>query len=138
MKRRGFTLIEMLVVIAMIGLLMTMVAGALVQARQSARKARAEAQLRELLAAWVQYYIHADNPALPSAGGLSMTDVAMQPLMGGGNDSDLVLIDAVLREKAYRDPWGTPYEVQFIRGATSSLEPVSLKATVYFMNRDRE
>ena len=56
MKKNGFTLPELLTVITIIALLMMATFGAISRARVMARRAKCEAQLRQLVSAWEQYY----------------------------------------------------------------------------------
>ncbi len=64
LNKRGFTLIELLVVVAIIGLLSTMAVIALGNARQKARDARRQSDLKILQTA-VELYV-SDNGAVPT------------------------------------------------------------------------
>jgi len=130
-KRNGFTLIEMLVVITMLGMLMAMLAGALVQARESARKTRAEVQLREIVTAWEQYQILNPNYNFP-AGWQNMDKNMIDTL----NDP-VVLLGVPSAD--YIDPWREKmYQVRRNNARDARTTTVKIKATVHFNNRKRE
>jgi prepilin-type N-terminal cleavage/methylation domain-containing protein len=56
-QRQGFTLVELLVVIGIIGLLVSILIPALARAKEQARRARCLSNLRSLTTAWIQYQI---------------------------------------------------------------------------------
>ena len=55
LMKRGFTLVEMMVVIAIIGILVSMLFPALQAVRQSARKTKCSSNLRQLILATLTY-----------------------------------------------------------------------------------
>ena len=145
-QRRGFTLVEMLVVITMIGLLMAMITAALYTARQRARKSRAEVQLRELVSAWTQYYLIYGSANTPGSSFPSrMTRAALEPLIVP-DENGFVFLNVTLKkegekedaEDLYLDPWRNPYHVKFNESTPSELDLVSIRASVSFPNRNRE
>ncbi len=54
-RRRGFTIVELLVVISIIGILLSVVAVGIVQAGKTARQTKALSNLKQVATAWTQY-----------------------------------------------------------------------------------
>jgi prepilin-type N-terminal cleavage/methylation domain-containing protein len=107
-RRRGFTLMELLVVMVIISLLVSMLAPALVIARERARRIKAAAEVRTLETAWRSYY--QTYEVLP-AGKTAMTAVNTAMLAGDdvgmGNASKIVFMefsDTAL-QYGFEDPW---------------------------------
>ena len=74
-SRRGFTLIELLVVIAIIAILAAILFPVFAQAREAARKAACQSNLKQLGNAVLMYAQDFDE-LLPSSGSTSGTDIA--------------------------------------------------------------
>ena len=142
--RNGFTLIELLIVITMIALLMGMITGALYQARLAVKKTRAEVQLRDLIAAWGEYYLVEEQlPSGMGGGWTPMTRETLSPLITPNSQGFvyLNLNDAHFKNGQYVDPWGSTYAV---RRNASEVTPgetqnrLVIKASVSFINHKRE
>jgi len=67
MRRCGFTMVELLVVISILGILMTLLLPAMQEVRESARQTQCAQHLRELGMAFSHH--HADRGFFPSGGG---------------------------------------------------------------------
>ena len=104
-SQRGFTLIELMVVILIIGLLATIVVQNLRSATDKAKRVKAEADISQLKSALDRYYLDAGSyptsdqglPALVAAPGSGNT--------GGDWGGPYI-------EKIPLDPWGHPYFYQ--------------------------
>jgi prepilin-type N-terminal cleavage/methylation domain-containing protein len=91
---KGFTLIELLVVIAIIGLLSTLAVVSLNSARQKARDARRQSDLRQISTAMELYHSQKDSyPHLPIAaevcGGAGIIALAVGDVCGGASNVGL-------------------------------------------------
>lgn len=112
-RKSGFSLPELLVVIAIIGLLMTASFGSMARAREQAKRTKAEAQLRELVNAWQQYYTTYGK--WPWTGERDTTAATLDPIVNPdspNNDFGLVFFN-FSGTGAFNDPWGTPYRLTF-------------------------
>jgi general secretion pathway protein G len=101
----GFTLIELMVVILIIGLLATIVVQNLRSATDKAKRVKAQADISQLKSALDRYYL--------DAGSYPTTDQGLQALMATP-DSGNVPRDwsGPYIEKLPADPWGNPYSYQ--------------------------
>ena len=140
LRRTGFTLIEMLVVIIIVATLVGMLGGAYVEARNHAKRARAETQLRELVKAWAQYY--QTYGGWPTSGNdIPMTYSKLTPLFAAGNSNSIPFLSIQLQPSAgnadppYTDPWGNTYKVSF--GVGVENQESALRISVAFPNRNR-
>lgn len=137
-KSTAFTLIEMMVVLGMLGILMGAALSGIGQAKEQARVAKANAEVRELMSAWLSYEAAYDDwPSDVRGDGLEATEANLKELMGD-NDDKKVYLNAQLSNGAFRDPWGTPYRFRVldINSSESSTEE-SFGAAVTFPNRNR-
>ncbi len=87
---RGFTLIEIMIVVVILGILATLVVPAIMDRPDHARRVRAKQDIRTIVSALNLYRL--DNLAYPT----SLEDLA------GGENKYL--------ERTPNDPWGNPYQ----------------------------
>ena len=106
MSKKAFTLIELLVVIAIIGLLSSIVLVSLNGARERARKAKAQAELRQFKSA-VEVY-RSQNGSYPCAG---------HYMPGWDGDPTTCLRSALGANFPATDPWGSYYLWHYHPGA---------------------
>ncbi len=137
--RGGFSLVEMLTVIAIIGILMGFTGVALAKARELARRTKAEAELREMVAAWLQYHqLYGEFPS--DKNNVQTSEELLDPLVNPENKDNwrgIVFLNLTLpeQEEFFRDPWGTPYQLSF--GTRDIPSTTTLRTTVTFPNRGR-
>lgn len=119
---RGFTLVELLVVIAMLMLLMGSVTSAIMTAQRRAKISKATVEVKEMTNAILAYENY-------SSDGLSKhkiqnwqeaTESTLAFILGKetGENGEMipVLYNASIRNKKILDPWGRPYRVQIRQG----------------------
>lgn len=138
MKRRdkGFTLIEMLIVICMLGVLMLTAATGISHAKGQARVTRANAEVRELIGAWLAYEAAYDGwPNGLSEGEIEATESNLKELLGLGENT-VVFLNAQMKNGAFRDPWGMPYKIRFVDRPQSVLQD-KFSGAISFPNRGR-
>ncbi len=145
--RRGFTLVEILAVIAIAGILMTMVGLSMIQARRLARRTRAQAELRAMVDAWLQYLqTYTDEKYWPG----DMQDVEvdyelLKPIIAPqeaatANPRQIMFLEVVLSQnQEYRDPWRqNAYRISFKRLTEDSLvTETAMRTSVSFPNNQR-
>ena len=134
----AFTLIEMMVVMGMLGILMGVAFSGIGQARSQARIAKASAEVRELMNAWLSYEAAYDDwPVTVNGDNLDADAGNLKELLGDNQDK-VVYLNAQLVNGAFRDPWGTPYRFRVLKntgGANKTEE--SFGASITFPNRQR-
>ena len=135
----AFTMIEMLIVIAMLGILMGTAISGVGQAKRQAKVARANTELRELVNAWLSYEQAYDEwPAEVATGqeGVEATESNLRDLLGQGSDG-LVYLNAPITSGAFRDPWGTPYKYRIVKESPTSEGRNNFEAAITFPNRNK-
>jgi len=135
---KGFTLVEMLTVVGMIGILMATSATAVSRARVYARVAKANTETRQLIGAWLAYEAAYDGwpTDLPSDGKeIEATQANLKELLGEGQNR-VVFLNAQMINGAFRDPWGSPYKLRFMPRTRDPLAD-QFSAAISFPNRGR-
>ena len=134
----AFTLIEMMVVLGMLGILMGVAFSGIGQARNQARIAKANAEVRELMKAWLSYEAAYDNwPVMVKGDSLDADATNLKELMGDNQDK-VVYLNAQLVNGAFRDPWGTPYRFRLLdKTGSGNKAEESFGAAITFPNRTR-
>jgi len=119
MKRRGFTLIELMVVVVVILILVGLLMPALLKARESSREKKARTEVYELQKAWAMYYQTYEK--LP---GYSEMNAAATSELGGNNKKNIVFMEFTPKELAngFRDPWKGTYKLQLKSGQDIKTE----------------
>ena len=126
MKRRAFTLIELMVVLAMIMILVGAMTASINAARRRAKIAKAMQEMKELTNAILAFEQYAPGRTLDgyATGGWKVCDEQSLAMVLGGvtgesGGSVPVLYAASLTEGRMLDPWRKPYE--FIIEKTATL-----------------
>jgi prepilin-type N-terminal cleavage/methylation domain-containing protein len=140
-RTRGFTLIELMMVLAIIGILMALVGNALWVMRKRADIARAATEAGELTKAWRAYWITygAWPPGVPAGGspeGVPMRGEIVKHLFPDGNPQGLLFLDlnvdaGVIKNQGLKDPWDNYYHVYF--GAITTFDEIDWYETTIAM-----
>ena len=138
-SRKGFTLVELMTVVFIIGVLMAMLTAALRAARNRAQLTRASAEVRELTKAWKMYWVTYGEFPFGSGNAVNqpMTAAAMAHLAAfdvSHNEQEIVFME---RDPGpFLDPWGSVYIVALERtGAQQSTD--YYESCVYFPQSHR-
>ena len=139
--KKGFTLVELLVVIAMIAILTGAASSAVMKARKRAQIARAETEVREITNAILAYENWDDDHSLKDEDTKKKWVLAKEDdlkfILGGeqNRQGDVpILYNAAVVDKHLRDPWGTPYQYMIATAddaAKSSGDKVGSSLTTY-------
>ena len=133
----AFTLIEMLVVTGMLGILMGVASTGLGNAKRQARVTRANAEIRELVNAWLSYESSYDDwPVTVEGDDLEATEESLAELLGK-NDGKIVYLNAPIINGAFRDPWGTPYHFRLLSQEGQEKASDEFSMSITFPNRHR-
>ena len=143
--KKGFTLIELIVVIAMLMLLAGSVTSALMGARKRAKIAKATVACQEMTNAILAYENYAKNNSLEkkASGSWQLANKgSLQFILGGEkaeNGEDIpVLYNAEVKGLQILDPWGKPYYYRIQKTKTQKVEDdlanKRVEAVVFFPN----
>lgn len=148
--KRGFTMVELLVVIAMLMLLIGAVTSSVSSAQRRAKIVRATVEAQEMTKAILAFEnfgkgyslsAHKIDPAAPATE-QNLGFIIGKATMENGQSGDVpVLYNASLKDGRFLDPWGRPYYVT-IRQRTFKTETApgannSLATFVTFPNYNR-
>ena len=140
--KNGFTLLEMLIVIGILGMLMAMAYTGLAQAQRTARIAKANTEIRQIVGAWYAYEAaKGDWPSDMPVGEALPADVnTLGKLLGGldgtTDERRLVFLDVPLKNGVFYDPWRTPYNLKITKYELGDIKD-QFSAAVAFPNRNR-
>ncbi len=132
-RRRGFTLIEILVVVCVITILIGLTASATFSARQKAYVATATTEAEQIAAAFKAYRLANEKSEWPwktDGGWDSATKQSLGELLGettyeNGDPKPVFLnvSDDQFEDGEFRDPWGNAYQIRtFDPGSDNSGE----------------
>lgn len=114
LKRFGFTLIELMVVVVVISVLVGLLVPAILKAKESAREKKARTEVFELQKAWSMYYqTYEDLPGYSEMNGTATSE------LGGNNPGNITFMEFTDEELAtgFRDPWKETYKLNLVKGA---------------------
>ena len=121
--RRAFTLIELMVVIAMIAILMGAATTSVVGAQKRAKISRAQTEAQELTKAILAYANYTEDGTLSELAGLNdseATESNLKFVLGKvtkrGSTVPVLYNASVAKDGRFLDPWGNPYRVTVKKG----------------------
>lgn len=140
-NKRGFTLIELMVVIAMIAILMAAVGTSVGKSRERARIERARSDVKvitQAILAWENYDRGGKNE-LQEMNDEEADSSSLKFLLGQGETAKSGQIPALLAAQLaaggkMRDPWGSPYRVRIKEGAIQRPDNLNLSTCYYIPN----
>ena len=141
LNKRGFTLIELMVVIAMIAIFMTAVGTSVGQTRERARMEKARSDVKvisQAILAWENYTRGGKNE-LEEKNDEEADSSSLSFLLGQGETANSGQIPAMLMAQLsaggkMRDPWGTPYRIRIKEGAIPSPSDLNLSTCFFIPN----
>jgi general secretion pathway protein G len=104
-RPRGFTLIEIMVVVVIIGLLAAIIVPTVVSKVDEARIAKAKSDIQSLETALTEYRL--DNATYPTS------DEGLDALVKQPNDPSVTNWHGPYVQQLSKDPWGRPYEYAY-------------------------
>jgi len=149
MGKKGFTLIELIVVIGMLMLLAGSVTSALASARKRAKISKATVTCQEMTNAILAYENYAKDRSLDvlaKGGGWQPASKGnLQPILGGGKsesgDAMPVLFNADIKGSQILDPWGNPYYYRVQKASAGNVDAdlanKQVETCVFFPNFNR-
>ena len=143
--RKAFTLVELLVVIAMIAILMGAATTSVVGAQKRAKISRAQTEAQELTKAILAYANYTDDGTLSELTGLNDVEADennLKCILGKetkrGSTVPVLYNASIAKNGKFLDPWGNPYRVTVKKGATITPPGVpTMQVGVFYPNWHR-
>ena len=123
--KRGFTLLELMVVICMIALIIAALATSLTSAQERARTEKARSEGKAIAQAILAYENFDRSNELPTMENRDADQSALGFLIGQGGNAEsggkipALPLAALQSGGKMRDPWGTPYKISIRSGGAS-------------------
>jgi len=140
-NKRGFTLIELMVVVAMIAIFMSALGTSVGKTRERARieKARSDVKtISQAILAWENYSRGGKNE-LEEKNDEEADATSLKDILGRGETAKSGQIPVLFLAQLsaggkIRDPWGTPYRIRIKEGAITSPDNLNLDTCYYLPN----
>ena len=140
-SRAGFTLVEMLTVVVLIGILMASSGMALAKANELAKRTKAETECRELVNALLTYRSTYGEWPGGKKGEVDADSAILSPLMNASENTHGIVFLNLQPDRLdggkWLDPWHVPYRVFFHDGSPEATRPTALRTCVSFPFRNR-
>lgn len=141
LNKRGFTLVELLVVIAMIAVLAAAMTAAVEKTRAQARieKARADVKaISQAILSW-ENYSRGGKHELKEMNDVPANSSSLDFILGTGEQAEsgevMTLLMASLHSSGeLRDPWGRAYRIRIKEGNISAPDNLQLQTGYYLPN----
>lgn len=123
--RKGFTLVELMVVLGMIGMLIAALASSVSGAQMRAKIAKAESEVKVVAQAILAYENYDRRRELPVMTNRDADRSAIGFLIGQGGEAEsggripATLMAALSSDGRMMDPWNTPYKISIRKGSES-------------------
>ena len=143
LTKRGFTLMELMVVVAMIGIIMSAIVSSTAAAQERTRRDKALSEVKTITQAILAYENVAKSGELPTMENRDADDNSLGFITGKGGESRYggkvgSMLAAIYRKGGkMTDPWGTPYKITIrASGASVRIESASgaMQTGYYFPN----
>ena len=117
LTKRGFTIVELMVVVAVIAVLLATLSFSIAGARERARIQKAQAEVKSLTQAILGYENYAKGFELKAMRDVDATRDSLAFLFGSGasvngNSLPVLFMASIQAGGKINDPWGTPYKVR--------------------------
>lgn len=128
LTKKGFSIVELLVVLVIIGTLMAVFVTSFSNAQKKAKISKAETEVKEIHKAILAYENESDDHTLPDRSDEDASSDSLGFLLGDGGSNDSGKIPAMLMAQLkggqkMLDPWGTPYKIKIRPKGNGGVKP---------------
>lgn len=124
-NKRGFTLIELMAVLGMVGMLVAALATSVAGAQARARAAKAESEVHAISQAILAYENYDASRSLPTMTDRDADRSALAFIIGQGGQAEsggkipATLLASLDADGVMKDPWNTPYKISIRQGGAN-------------------